>query len=82
MKTWTTRFAALVVAFSGIITAANADETAQARLNALDYGVKLNDEKFDNTAALQSALDAAGDMGGAVVELPSGRCRFDGTRPA
>ena len=79
MKTWTTRFAALVVAFSGIITAANADETAQARLNALDYGVKLNDEKFDNTAALQSALDAAGDMGGAVVELPSGRFRFDGT---
>ncbi|MDO5309687.1 MAG: glycosyl hydrolase family 28-related protein [Planctomycetia bacterium] len=47
-------------------------------INALDYGVVDNDESVDNTAALQAALDAAGQRHGAVVELPAGRMRFDG----
>lgn len=51
----------------------------RARLSALDFGVVVGDESVDNTAALQRALDAAGVAGGGVVELPSGRFRFDGT---
>lgn len=54
------------------------DSPACARFNALDFGVVADDESVDNTAALQRALDAAGAAGGAVVELPSGRFRFDG----
>lgn len=51
---------------------------ASARWNALDFGVIVGDENIDNTKALQKALDYAGQAGGGVVELPSGRFRFDG----
>ena len=37
------------------------------------------DEKTDNTAAVQKALDAAGKAGGGIVELPAGRYRINGT---
>ncbi|MBP5620666.1 MAG: hypothetical protein J6X44_01495, partial [Thermoguttaceae bacterium] len=49
-----------------------------ARWNAVDFGVTTDDESVDNTAALQNALNAAGEAGGGIVELPSGRFRFDG----
>ncbi|MGI6401338.1 MAG: glycosyl hydrolase family 28-related protein [Thermoguttaceae bacterium] len=55
------------------------DATNNFRINALDFGVVADDESVDNTAALNRALEAAGQAGGAVVELPSGRFRFDGT---
>jgi len=48
-----------------------------ARFNALEFGV-VADETIDSTDMLQRALDAAGAAGGGVVELPSGRFRFDG----
>ncbi|MBR4104718.1 MAG: hypothetical protein IKK39_11740, partial [Thermoguttaceae bacterium] len=51
---------------------------ARARWNALDFGVVAS-ETVDSTAALQRALNVAGEAGGGVVELPSGRFRFDGT---
>ena len=44
---------------------------------AADYGVTA-DPARDNTAALQRALDEAGEQGG-VVFLPGGWYRFDGT---
>ncbi|MBR6388185.1 MAG: hypothetical protein IKS14_08020, partial [Thermoguttaceae bacterium] len=47
------------------------------RFNALEFGV-VADETIDSTDMLQRALDAAGAAGGGVVELPSGRFRFDG----
>lgn len=49
-----------------------------ARWNAVDFGVVADDESVDNTDALQDALYAAGNAGGGVVEIPSGRFRFDG----
>jgi hypothetical protein len=49
-----------------------------ARWNAVDFGVVADDESVDNTDALQDALNAAGNAGGGVVEIPSGRFRFDG----
>ncbi len=52
---------------------------ATHRISALEFGVKPNDEAFDNTAALQRALDAMGELGGGIVEAPSGRLRLDGT---
>lgn len=50
----------------------------KARWNAMDYGVVADDESIDNTQALQRSLNAAGEAGGGIVELPSGRFRFDG----
>ena len=50
----------------------------KARWSAIDYGVVADDESIDNTQALQRSLDAAGEAGGGIVELPSGRFRFDG----
>ena len=40
--------------------------------NPVDFGAIGNDG-FDDTAAIQSALDAAGAAGGGIVELPRGR---------
>lgn len=42
-----------------------------------DFGVR-GDGHSDDTAALQSALDAAGQAGGGVVSLPTGQFRIDG----
>ena len=50
----------------------------KTRWNAMDYGVVADDESIDNTQALQRSLNAAGEAGGGIVELPSGRFRFDG----
>ncbi len=49
----------------------------EVRFNALDFGV-VPDETIDSTDTLQQALNAASSAGGGVVELPSGRFRFDG----
>jgi hypothetical protein len=46
--------------------------------NAKDYGAK-GDDTTDETAALQSALDAAEANGGGVVLLPPGKYRFLGS---
>lgn len=40
--------------------------------NPVDFGAVGNDG-FDDTAAIQAALDAAGAAGGGIVELPRGR---------
>ena len=37
------------------------------------------DGATDNTAAFQKALDAAGQAGGGIVEVPAGRYRINGT---
>ncbi len=43
-----------------------------------DFGAK-GDGAFDNTAAFQAALDAAGAAQGGTVEVPTGRYHFAGT---
>lgn len=45
--------------------------------NVREYGAQ-GDGKTDDTAAFQEALDAAGKVGGAVVEVPRGIYRFAG----
>ena len=62
----------------GPVVDVDAPNAARVRWNALDFGVVAS-ETVDSTAALQRALNAAGEAGGGVVELPSGRFRFDGT---
>lgn len=57
---------------------ASAAPRPTARFDALAFGVVAS-ETVDSTAALQAALDAAGEAGGGIVELPAGRFRFDGT---
>ncbi len=55
-----------------------ADEPPRARWNVAELGA-VADETTDNTAAFQQALDAAGEAGGGVVEVPAGRYRINGT---
>ncbi len=43
-----------------------------------EYGVKPNDNSFDNTQPLQRVLDRAGKDGGGVVYLPPGKYRILG----
>ena len=62
----------------GPVVDVDAPNAARARWNALDFGVVAS-ETVDSTAALQRALNVAGEAGGGVVELPAGRFRFDGT---
>lgn len=62
----------------GPIVDVDSNASARVRWNALDFGVVAS-ETVDSTAALQRALNAAGEAGGGVVELPAGRFRFDGT---
>lgn len=47
-------------------------------VDATRFGVK-GDGRTDDTAALQSALDAAAARGGGEVHLPAGQYRLDGT---
>ncbi|VGO19484.1 glycosyl hydrolase family 28-related protein [Pontiella sulfatireligans] len=47
-----------------------------AVFDVVDYGA--SEEKEDNTAAFQKALDAAGENGGGVVYVPAGIFRFKG----
>jgi hypothetical protein len=46
--------------------------------NVLNYGAKANAPSFDNTAAFQSALNAAASAGGGVVWVPVGAFWFAG----
>lgn len=62
----------------GPVVDVDSPSAARARWNALDFGVVAS-ETVDSTAALQRALNVAGEAGGGVVELPAGRFRFDGT---
>lgn len=62
----------------GPVVDVDSANAARVRWNALDFGVVAS-ETVDSTAALQRALNAAGEAGGGVVELPAGRFRFDGT---
>lgn len=52
-------------------------------LNASDYGV-VGDSGEEALPALQAAVDAAGEMGGAVVQLPAGviDCNLERKHPA
>lgn len=43
-----------------------------------DYGA-IPDDRFENTAAVQAALDAAGANGGGIVYVPLGRFQIYGT---
>ena len=61
-----------------VVAEVDHENVQSSRFNALDFGVVADDETIDNTEALQRVLNAAGDSGGGVVELPSGRFRFDG----
>jgi hypothetical protein len=46
-------------------------------INPVDYGASTSSS--DNTAAIQAALDAAEDAGGAIVQLPAGEFTIAGT---
>jgi len=61
-----------------VITAARvpAESPGKGRINARDYGV-LGDGIFDNTRALQAALNAAHDEG-PMCHLPPGHYRLNG----
>ena len=48
------------------------------RWNVVALGAK-GDATTDNTAVFQAALKAAGEAGGGIVEVPSGRFRINGT---
>lgn len=68
-----------ILFFLTAMTLSAAEQTeSPIRWNAVDFGV-TSDESVDNTATLQAVLDQAGQAGGGLVELPSGRFRFDGT---
>ena len=45
-------------------------------LNVLDFGANGFPDNVDNTAAFQSALDAAAHQHGAIVVAPAGIYRF------
>jgi hypothetical protein len=47
--------------------------------NVLDYGAQAASAAFDNTAAFQSALDAASAGGGGIVLVPPGSYSFAGS---
>ncbi|MEQ4481912.1 glycoside hydrolase family 55 protein [Cohnella silvisoli] len=53
------------------------DDIAIANYNAKDFGAK-GDGASDDTQAVQDALDAAGNAGGGVVFVPSGRYKISG----
>ena len=60
-------------------TAAAPEAAPQDSLwNVMDFGAQ-GDAVFDNTAAFQQALDAAGKADGGTVQVPTGRFRFEGT---
>jgi len=67
----------LLIAGTGSAAAAG-QQPPRVRWNAAELGA-VADEKSDNTASIQKALDLAGNAGGGIVELPSGRYRLDGT---
>ncbi len=54
------------------------DSSLRVRWNVTEMGA-VADGKTDNTAVFQKALDLAGEAGGGIVEVPSGRYRLDGT---
>ncbi|MBN2496687.1 MAG: hypothetical protein JXR96_19005 [Deltaproteobacteria bacterium] len=54
-----------------------ADEPPGVRVSVLDFGADP-DGQADSTAALQAALDEAGQAGGGVVLVPEGLYRCDG----
>ncbi len=49
----------------------------RGRVSAADFGA-VGDGRADDTDALQAALDCAGELGGAAVEVGLGRFRVDG----
>ena len=55
----------------------SSEKIAEQMVNAKDYGV-IGDGIFDNTAALQAALDAARQKG-PICYLPAGRYRLNGS---
>jgi hypothetical protein len=66
----------LLAWFAGVASIGLGQETSRWNLGTL--GAKA-DGTTDNTAVFQKALDAAGEAGGGVVEVPAGRYRLDGT---
>ncbi|GIX06564.1 MAG: hypothetical protein KatS3mg115_0967 [Candidatus Poribacteria bacterium] len=47
-------------------------------VSVLDYGA-VGDGRQDETEAFQAALDAVGEAGGGLVQVPRGKYRFEGT---
>ena len=62
-------FTAIIFLFSTSLFAAELDVT--------DFGA-VGDGQTDCTAAFQKALDTAGDMGGNIVNVPTGRFKING----
>lgn len=69
---------AVLMALAAVGLGAPPEGTAAGRFSAVAMGA-VPDGKTDATATIQKALDAAGQAGGGVVELPAGRFRVDGT---
>lgn len=62
----------------GAVSTTDADDGARVRWNVVDEGA-VPDGTTDNTAIFQRVLDAAGEAGGGIVEVPAGRFHFEGT---
>ena len=76
MHLWFT--AVLLMAGCSTMSATHEGTSAMPEgFNVLDFGA-VGDGITDNTAAFQSALDAAAESANGVVNAPSGRYRFDG----
>lgn len=71
-------FLLMFLATSVITSLGSAQSPARVRWSVTELGA-VADEKFDNTAVFQKALDEAGAAGGGIVEAPAGRFRFAGT---
>jgi hypothetical protein len=70
--------AALAIAPRGSVSAQEAPATAPTLRWSVLAGGAVAGGQADCTAAFQAALDAAGQSGGGVVEVPAGRYRIDG----
>lgn len=77
MRTRLTRLSMIAAAIGGACLGAPPAGALAPPLNVADFGARA-DDRTDNSAAFQRALDAAGAAGGGAVHAGPGRYRFAG----